>query len=174
MIVVCPLNAVETQIERHDASHLISLLGPEHMIETPPAIERGRHLQLSMHDIATPMDGYTPPGESHVTQLIEFISAWDRERPMIIHCWAGISRSTAAAFTAQCIFQPERDEMTLARELRLASPVATPNPLIVANADALLERQGRMTAAAESIGRGADAWEGNVFTLMLDGAEHAA
>ncbi len=167
MIVVCPLNAVETQIEHHSASHLISLLGPEHMIDTPSPIDRANHLRLSMHDIAMPMDGYTPPGESHVAQLVEFISGWDRERPMVIHCWAGISRSTAAAFTTQCIFYPDRDEMDLARGLRDASPSATPNPLIVANADRLLKREGRMSSAIEAIGRGADAWEGNVFSLRI-------
>jgi predicted protein tyrosine phosphatase len=170
MIVVCPLNAVEPQIERHGASHLISLLGPEHMIDTPRAIEPDKHLQLSIHDIALPMDGYVPPGETHVAQLIEFITNWDRSAPMVIHCWAGISRSTAAAFTTQCIFHPERNEMELAHELRAASPIATPNPLIVANADRLLGRDGRMSEAIESIGRGANAWEGNVFSLPMPAA----
>ncbi len=167
MIVVCPLSEVDNQIERHSASHLISLLGPEHMIGTPPSIDPGKHLQLSMHDIATPMEGYTPPGDSHVTQLVDFIKSWDRTAPMVVHCWAGISRSTAAAFTAQCIYHPERDEMELAAELREASPMATPNPLIVANADKLLSRDGRMNEAIKSIGRGADAWEGKVFTLRM-------
>jgi predicted protein tyrosine phosphatase len=167
MIVVCPLNAVEAQIARHGASHLVSLLGPEHMIETPASISAERHLRLSLHDISMPMEGYTAPGEEHVMHLVEFIRAWDRAAPMIIHCWAGISRSTAAAFTAQCIFHPERAELELAQQLRSASPVATPNRLIVAGADAILGREGRMCAAIEAIGRGANAWEGNVFSLNM-------
>jgi predicted protein tyrosine phosphatase len=49
--------------------------------------------------------------------------------------------------------------------LRAASPHATPNRLIVRLADDLLGRKGRMVEAVTAIGRGADAWEGRVFTL---------
>ena len=167
MIVVCPLHAVEAQIEKHGASHLVSLLGPEHMIDTPGGIERDKHLQLTLHDIALPADGYIAPGDAHVGRLIEFFERWDQAAPMVVHCWAGISRSTAAAFTAQCMHYPAAAEMDLARTLREASPVATPNPLIVAAADRLLDRGGRMVEAVEAIGRGASAWEGNVFTLTM-------
>lgn len=165
MIVVCPLHAVETQIETHGASHVVSLLGPEHMIDTPAGIERERHLQLTLHDISLPADGYISPGEAHVTKLITFLENWDRSAPMVIHCWAGISRSTASAFTALCLFYPETPEIELAQKLRAASPIATPNRMIVEAADKLLARGGRMSEAVEAIGRGQSAWEGNVFTL---------
>jgi len=170
MIVVCPLHAVDAQIEHFGANHVVSLLGPEHMIDTPAGIERDKHLQLTMHDIALPIDGYITPGEAHVGRLIDFLGRWDRAAPMVIHCWAGISRSTAAAFTAMCIYHPDAKEMELAQKLRSASPIATPNPLIVAAADKLLGRDGRMSEAVDSIGRGASAWEGNVFTLDLPGS----
>ena len=173
MIVVCPLHAVETQIEAHQASHVVSLLGPEHMINTPLRIDRDKHLQLTLHDIAMPIEGHISPGETHVRQLIHFLQGWDRARPMIIHCWAGISRSTASAYTAQCLFHPERSEAELAQELRAASPIATPNPMIVAAADALLERKGRMSEAIDAIGRGQSAWEGNVFTLDVPPKQEA-
>ena len=58
---------------------------------------------------------------------MRFLKEWDRKRPMLIHCWAGISRSTAAAYTALCLFRPQADEEELAWELRTASPSATPN-----------------------------------------------
>ena len=86
---------------------------------------------------------------------------------MLVHCWAGISRSTASAFIAQCILNPEKPEAMLAGELRRLSPSATPNPLIIAHADALLGRSGRMTAAVKDIGRGANAFEGNVFEWVV-------
>lgn len=165
MIVVCPLHAVEAQIETHGARHVVSLLGPEHMIDTPGGIERTNHLQLTLHDIAIASDGYISPGEAHVRRLIDFLGSWERSSPMIIHCWAGISRSTASAFTALCLFNPEASEMELAQKLRAASPIATPNPLIVNAADKLLQRDGRMVEAVDAIGRGQSAWEGNVFTL---------
>jgi predicted protein tyrosine phosphatase len=55
---------------------------------------------------------------------------------------------------AVCALNPDRPEIEIAHELREASPTASPNPRIVALADALLGRDGRMIAAIESIGRG--------------------
>ena len=164
MIIVCPLHAVETQIEKHGASHLVSLLGPEHMIDTPAGIERDNHLQLTLHDIALPADGYIAPGETHVGQLIAFFESWDQSAPMVVHCWAGISRSTASAFITMCLLNPQEEEIDLAWELRHLAPSATPNRLIIEHADRLLKRDGRMVSAVKAIGRGVEAWEGDVFT----------
>ena len=57
---------------------------------------------------------------------------------MVIHCFAGVSRSTAAAFIAACALAPKRDEFDVARALRAASPTATPNARLVALADRAL------------------------------------
>ena len=92
---------------------------------------------------------------------------WDRAEPMLIHCYAGVSRSTAAAFIAACALKPERDEFEVARALRAASPTATPNARLVALADAALGRDGRMSEAIAAIGRGEDCFEGTPFALEL-------
>ena len=97
--------------------------------------------------------------------IIAFLQAWDRQSPVLIHCWAGISRSTASAYTALCMLRPKADEEELAFELRAASPSATPNRLIISHTDALLGRQGRMSRAIEKIGRGESAFEGTPFIL---------
>ncbi|HRD14749.1 MAG TPA: hypothetical protein PLI79_23150 [Mycobacterium sp.] len=45
---------------------------------------------------------------------------------------------------------------------------ATPNPRIVAIADGMLGRDGRMVRAIHAIGRGEDAYEGTPFALSID------
>jgi predicted protein tyrosine phosphatase len=114
------------------------------------------------------MDGYVIPCDEHVTRLIEFVRGWHRTTPMVVHCYAGISRSTAGAFVAACALNPRRDEMAIAREIRRASATATPNPRIVAIADRVLGRDGRMLAAIDAIGRGEMAYEGIPFRLDLE------
>ena len=86
---------------------------------------------------------------------------------MLIHCYAGVSRSTAAAYIAACRLSPHRDEHEVARALRAASPTATPNLRFVALADERLGRGGRMVAAVAAIGRGRECLEGVPFTLEL-------
>ena len=167
MIIVGPLNQVQTLVDAHDVSHVVTMLAPDTPHELPKGIATERHLRLYFHDIVQHMDGHVPPKAADAERLIAFLQDWDREKPMLIHCWAGISRSTAAAYAALCLFRPQADEQELAWELRHASPSATPNRLIVSFTDHILGRDGRMVKAIEKIGRGADAFEGTPFKLML-------
>jgi predicted protein tyrosine phosphatase len=85
---------------------------------------------------------------------------------MLIHCWAGISRSSAAAYMIACDRNPGHED-AIADELRRRAPSVTPNRLMVAIADGLLARGGRMNEAIARIGRGADAFEGAPYSLPL-------
>lgn len=151
-LLVSPLSSLEETIAVHAPSHLVSLLSPEHMIETPEGFEAGRHLKLGINDIVDPSAGTAPPGRAHIDALLEFSRSWDAERPLLIHCWAGISRSMASAFTILCDrLGPDR-EIEIARAMRLRAPHAQPNRLLVTHADAALGRGGKMVAALGSMG----------------------
>ena len=167
VLIVSPLSRLHHLIAQRRPSHVITLLSPEEMIPTPPGFASERHLRLGVHDIASPQEGLTAPDASTVERILTFSLGWTAQAPMVIHCWAGISRSTAAAFVTVCALMPERDEHEIAWAIRRASPTATPNIRIVTFADALLDRRGRMVAAIESIGRGRLADEGIPFRLPL-------
>jgi predicted protein tyrosine phosphatase len=167
MIHVCSLPRVHETVTATGARHLVTLLRDSTRLTRPDSIVADNHLILSLDDIVQDMDGYVPPGDEHVARLIDFVSGWDRAAPMVVHCFAGISRSTASAYVAACALNPARDEMRIAQALRQASPTATPNARIVALADRLMNRQGRMIRAIESIGAGAYATEGTPFRLDL-------
>lgn len=170
-LYVCSLAAVHHMISRVGASHLVTLINQDTMIDTPTEIGADNHLRLAMNDIIDDRPGLVLPNETHITDLIQFTESWHQEAPMLIHCWAGISRSTAAAFISLCVLNPDKDENLIAQRLREASPTATPNRRLVEMADAALGRSGRMTAAVDSIGRGEMAIEGNVFGFRADLSE---
>lgn len=168
-IHVCPLSAVPDVVASHAASHLVTCLKDELLLgETPAPVKPGNHMRLRIDDIAQPIAGYIAPDATHVAQLLEFAAAWDQQGPMVIHCWAGISRSTAAAFITLCALNPEAPEALIARMLRDASPTAYPNRLLIRLGDAALGRAGRMVEAVESIGRGEVASEAVPFSLPTD------
>lgn len=167
-IHVCPLSAVPDLVATCDASHLVTCLPGEVQVETPGVIKPGNHMRLLIHDISEQVDGYIAPAAEHVAQLLEFAAAWDRQGPMVIHCWAGISRSTAAAFIALCALNPDAPEQRIAQLLREASPTAYPNRLMIRHGDAALDRGGRMLRAVEAIGRGIIASEAVPFSLPAD------
>ncbi|HVY20389.1 MAG TPA: tyrosine phosphatase family protein [Bauldia sp.] len=166
-IYVCPLSQVAATVASTRASHLMSVINAATPVERPETIAEANHLFVGINDIVEAQDGMILPGEEHVRRVIEFAGTWSREQPMVVHCYAGISRSTAAAFITLCAVRPERDEREIAQRLRAASRVATPNPLLISLADRLLRRDGRMVAAIAEIGRGEDAVENVPFGLPL-------
>jgi len=149
------------------ASHVVTLINANTVVERPASVSAERHLFLGMSDIVAPLDGHITPAEEHVRRFLRFVRDWERQAPIVIHCWAGISRSTAAAYIAACALAPDRGEEEIALALRAASASATPNARLVSLADAMLGRAGRMSSAIEGIGRGADAFEGAPFRLGL-------
>jgi predicted protein tyrosine phosphatase len=168
MIHVCSLARLHDTVAGTGALHVVTLLKDTDKVERPPTIVEDNHLILGMDDIAVPMEGYVLPCDEHVTRLVDFVRRWERAAPLVVHCYAGISRSTAGAYVAACALSPGRDELAIAQALRRASPTATPNIRIVALGDQLLGRAGRMIAAVESIGRGTLAYEGEPFRLALE------
>ncbi len=164
---VCPLARIADTVAATRASHLVSLINANTPVSRPVSIAEENHLFLGINDIIEPQDGMVLPAEEHVLRLIAFAEAWHREQPMVIHCFAGISRSTAAAFITLCVTRPEQDEHEIARRLRRASAIATPNARLVALADDVLGRRGRMVSAIAGIGRGAEAFENVPFSLAL-------
>jgi predicted protein tyrosine phosphatase len=163
-LIVCPLAAVEAELARTRPARMVSLLAPEQA--APEAPTGVRQLVLRFHDLAAPAEGLIAPDAALVSQLLAFAAEWTEPAPMLVHCWMGISRSPAAALAIACARAPHRDEAEIATALRRASPTATPNPLIVALADRLLGRDGRLIAAAAAIGRGMQAATGSPFELM--------
>jgi predicted protein tyrosine phosphatase len=171
-IHVCPLSAVPDVVAGCEASHLLTCLQDEVVVETPTLIKPDNHVRLHVDDIAHPIAGYAAPDARHVARLLAFADAWGGQGPMVIHCWAGISRSTAAAFITLCALNPEAPEELIARRLREASPTAYPNRLMIRLGDAALKRAGSMIDAVESIGRGVVAGEAAPFSLPADMTGH--
>jgi predicted protein tyrosine phosphatase len=167
MIHVCSLARMPSTVAETGASHIVTLLRLTDRAKRPAHIALENHLILGMDDIAEAIEGQTLPADEHVARLLAFAQSWDRKAPMVVHCFAGISRSTAAAFVTACALNPQRDEAAIARAIRDASPTAMPNTRIVSIADRLLKRDGRMVRAVDSLGRGLEAMEGHPFRLDL-------
>lgn len=165
---VCSLARLPETVAATGASHVLTLINVGTALERPATITPDRHGIVGVSDVTAAVDGHVMPAEAHVRAILDFVRAWPREKPLVIHCYAGISRSTAAAYIAACALNPHRDEGETAALLRRSSPSATPNRLFVEIADRLLGRDGRMVAAIAGIGRGADAFEGAPFRLDLE------
>lgn len=151
-IHVCSLALVERTIAETSATRLVTCMRSPAVPRPPASIEA--HLVLEMDDIDAPACGMVAPQMQHVESLVAFVRDWDRQAPLVVHCHAGISRSTAAAFVALCALNPEHEERGIAQRLRAASAAAWPNALLVAHGDRVLGRRNRMRRAIAAIGPG--------------------
>ena len=161
------LARIEAEVARTGARSLVTLLSPGTPVARPGSIVEERHLNIAMSDILDHLPGQVRPEMHHLDSLVAFVESWDRREPILIHCFAGVSRSTASAYIGVCKLSPHRDEQEIARALRAASPTATPNLRFVALADERLGRKGRMVEAIRAIGRGRECMEGDPFALEL-------
>src|ERR1043165_4504356 len=158
MIHVCSLARLHDTVRDTGARHVVTLIKDISLVHRPASIAPENHLLLDMDDISDHIDGYVVPAEEHVGDLLRFVRAWPREAPLVVHCYAGISRSTAGAFVTACALNPRRDAGTIARAWRDASPPARPTLRIVSLAARMLGRNGRMIRAIQSIGPGMAAY----------------
>jgi predicted protein tyrosine phosphatase len=172
---VCPAHAAAAFAARLDPSHLVTFASPGSPSPAREGVGATARLDLAFNDVVAGVvvasgDRLTPPDRAMMERLLRFAAGWTGEAPMLLCCYAGISRSPAAAYAIACSRSAPGSEAAVALALRAASPSATPNALVVALADDILGRGGRMIAAIEAIGRGAEAFEGEPFGL--DVADH--
>jgi predicted protein tyrosine phosphatase len=168
MIHVCSLAALPDTVKITGASHVLTVMANVAQVQRPQSVLPANHLKVQMDDITEQMDGFVAPSDDHIEQVLNFVRGWNRNAPLVVHCYAGISRSTASAFVAACALNPHRDEMLIARQIRAASPIASPNRLIVSLADKALGRDGRMLHALDEMGPGSMMVEGRPFRVDLD------
>ena len=169
-IHVCCLKEVGGHAAALGPSRLISLVPGYEQPATPPGMPPENHLRLEIDDIVEPMPGLILPQAEHVLRLVDFYGRWNGQTPMLVHCAAGKSRSMAAALVGLAM-KADLPEIDIARRMRQAAPHASPNPRIVALADDILQREGRLVAALEAMGEAQEIETGPLVTLSLAEAQ---
>lgn len=155
-LLVAPARHVAALLAIQEVDLVVSLISPDAAPpERQPSGPPG--LVLRFNDIAEPREGLVLPTRENMETILDLA---ETRRTILIHCHAGISRSTAAVYALACQYSGPGHEADLAIALRTLSAAATPNPRMVALADDLLDRGGKMIAAIRAIGRGEEAYEG--------------
>jgi predicted protein tyrosine phosphatase len=162
-LIVCPGSAVEALLEREPVDHVLTLVSPD--AEVAP--RRIATTVLRFNDIAETRPGLVAPSAEMIRAIIDLGRELPAAATLLVHCYAGVSRSPAAAYILACATGSAGEERAIATRLREASPKATPNPLMVSLADEILGRGGAMSVAIAALGRGAEAYEGDVIDWTL-------
>jgi predicted protein tyrosine phosphatase len=159
LLTVCGLE----ELEHHGAravTHVLSILDPDWPDpEAFSAYDPHHRTILRFHDSIEPGPGVMLPEVGHVEAILAFGRALahgaeargEGEGHLLVHCHAGISRSTAAMAMILAQAHPGEDEEAVFRHLQEIRPQAWPNSRMVGFADELLGRNGRMIAATSRL-----------------------
>ncbi|MCI5047041.1 MAG: hypothetical protein MRY59_06040 [Aquisalinus sp.] len=147
-IWVSSLAMVHKVARENDPARIVSLLGPDTPFPDVEGYGPDIHHRVCLDDDRKPIEGRLTPNEEHVSGAISFLKDWSPDMTLLVHCWAGISRSSATAFIAACLHNPDVEEAVILDAIKDASPTAYPNTRIVSIADDLMGRGGRMADAA--------------------------
>ena len=150
-IWISSLRDVHEARQQSSPGRIISLLSPGSDFPSFDGYGEETHRRIEVYDILQDAEGRDAPTRDHVTEIVDFLKVWSPQDPLLVHCWAGMSRSTATAFIAACMHNPDADEAIIAEAIAGASPTAFPNTRIVAIADEMLGRKGRMVEPIEKI-----------------------
>lgn len=137
---------LEAALREFNPDKLVSLMDPPCDVSTPSCLELSNHLRLAMHDIALPIPFATRPERVHIERLLEFGRGWTPPERVIVHCAAGVSRSSAAIILLLTQKNPGR-EIEVVTHVRDRAHHIVPNRRIIALGDAALHCEGRLIDA---------------------------
>jgi len=112
-----------------------------------------RLLTLSFCDTVIASDPFGPAEEDVESVLAFAPTAQALGGTCLVHCHAGVSRSTAIGIVLLAAWLGSYAERRAAVRVRQLVPQATPNPLIIAHADACLHSQGMLRRAVAEVFR---------------------
>ena len=154
-ITVCGISELPEHSEV-GVSHVLSILDPDWPV--PDAFGSfGEHarLELRFHDVIEEVPGMVAPRREHVEQVLAFgrdlLVEPAGKANLLVHCHAGISRSTAAMILILAQARPDLPAETVAREVLRIREKAWPNLRIIEMGDELLGRRGEIVAAARGL-----------------------
>ncbi len=130
--------------------HVVSILDPGN--RTPPPLRRGnggRVTRMAFHDAMRPVRGKQLPSAAHIRRLIRLGRrlAVARCRHVHVHCYQGVSRSTAAALIVMAAGSGGAAAAGLLEELDRIRPKNWPNSRMVTLADRQMGYRGSLNAA---------------------------
>lgn len=150
MFTVCSKNQVRQRVKAVNATHLITMLDPGDKIWRPSRIPRENHLWLAFKDEEDPTSRFAPT-EEHCKIILEFGANLPSDSVTVVHCFAGMCRSTSSAF-ALFVQKHGLDSIWIGRQwLQEDRPQAMPNMLMAKHFDKLLNANGKFEKMCQFI-----------------------
>jgi len=150
-LTVCGLDELDEHAAR-GVTHVLSILDPD-WPDPEAFLDFNPHVRATFrfHDAIEPDPGVILPEKADIEAILAFGRDAGDVRHLLIHCHAGISRSTAAMLMILAQAHADEREDDVVERLLAIRPQAWPNSRMIDFADGLLGRDGRLLAAVSRI-----------------------
>jgi predicted protein tyrosine phosphatase len=132
---ICGVAELHEVIAAFQPTHIISTITQSEALDLP-----GAHLHINVGDITSELDGHVLPTMHHLVELLNFTKDLTDDDRLLIHCFAGMSRSTA--FAVAVLIQHGMDYDKAFDHVALLRPILLPNRLIIKLVDQYFALRG--------------------------------
>jgi predicted protein tyrosine phosphatase len=156
-LTICGIEELPDHAERQ-VSHVLSIIDPDRSpLDAFGSYGEHARLELRFHDIIEDMPGREAPQPHHVEQVLAFGRDIMREpepvRHLLVHCHAGVSRSTAAMTLLLAQAQPHLSAPEVLQQVLAIRAKAWPNLRMLTFGEEQLGRPGEFSGAVGEIYR---------------------
>ncbi len=143
-------------LDRRRFTHIVSIWHPsettaERIRLIPEVFPRASVHSVIFDDIEEELPNFHPPKKEQIREVLDFGEGVGQGAHLLVHCMAGISRSTACAMAILARHSEPGSERPIAEYIQEIRPQAMPNRLVLAHADELLERDGALLGACDAV-----------------------
>ena len=155
---VCAEGEID-EYSRRGITHILSICAPEFPTPTPEWFT-GVHKHVFFQDVVSFKDAESldakAPAAADIREVLKcgrecLVASRTEPTHLLVHCTHGASRSPAAAYAILCLWLGRGREVQAKHFLLRIRPGAVPNLLVVAYADKLLRRGGKMFEAIKAL-----------------------
>ena len=144
------------EIDRSRFTHVVSIWHPSETTAERIRLIHEVFPRASIHavvfdDIEEEHPDFHPPKKEQIREVLDFGAELDEGANLLVHCMAGVSRSTACAMAILARHSGPGSERQIAEYIRKIRPRAMPNRLVLSHADELLERDGALLGACDAV-----------------------
>ena len=151
-IFVSTLRELRENCHINDITHVLSVITADmlHEIKLPSNFNRDNWLFENMDDMID-IDAPKAPTKAQIYRILKWGRSLPADAKVLVHCYAGVSRSTASALILKVQEQGISNIDNCIKWLVNHRPNACPNPVIMWHADELLSADGILFKKSEEV-----------------------